>query len=66
VRFSIVIQKILPLTMQRLAIKFTRRSAIHSLACSALQPDFMIFCKVTIFYLRAYQLSFLQVAYGSR
>jgi hypothetical protein len=48
------------------AIKFTRRSAVHSFACSALQPDFMILWKVSIFYLRACQFSFLQVVYQSR
>jgi hypothetical protein len=41
-RFSIVIQKIRQLRMQKTAIKFTSRSAVRSLDSSALQPDFKI------------------------
>jgi hypothetical protein len=49
-----VIQKILQLTMQRIAMRFASRSAVRSFASSALQPDFKILWKVSIFHLCAY------------
>jgi len=42
VRFNIVIQKMRQLRMQRMAIKFTSRSAVLSFACSAWHPDLRI------------------------
>jgi hypothetical protein len=41
-RFSMVIQKIRQLRMQKTAIKFTSRSAVRSFDSSALHPDFRI------------------------
>jgi Antitoxin-like ribbon-helix-helix len=43
-----VIQKIRQLMMQRVAIRFTSRSAVRSLDSSALQPDFKILWSPTM------------------
>src|SRR5438309_420872 len=57
-RLSIVIQKILQLSRHRIASRLTIRSAALSRASSALQPDFSILWKVSIFQRRPYQRSF--------
>ena len=41
-RFSMVIQKMRQLRIQKTAIRLTRRSAVRSFDSSALQPDFTI------------------------
>ena len=59
-RFTIVIQKMRQLRMQNTAIRLTIRSAARSFDSSALQPDFRILWKVSIFQRMAYQVSFLR------
>src|ERR1700722_13618606 len=44
--------------MQNMAMRFTRRSAVRSFDASALQPDFMILWKTSIFQRNAYQSIF--------
>ncbi len=57
-RLIVVIQKIRQLRMQYTEIRLTSRSAVRSLDSSALQPDFRILWKVSIFHRMAYQWSF--------
>jgi hypothetical protein len=57
-RLSMVIQKMRQLGMQRIAIRFTSRSAVLSFASSALQPDLRILWNVSIFHRCAYHSSF--------
>ncbi len=54
-----VIQNMRQLRMQKIAIRLTIRSAVRSFESSALQPDFKILWKVSIFQRMAYQDSFL-------
>ena len=54
-RFSIVIQKIRQLRIQNTAMRLASRSAVRSFEASALQPDFRILWKVSIFHRMAYQ-----------
>ncbi|MDA9544769.1 hypothetical protein ACM43_09435 [Bradyrhizobium sp. CCBAU 45321] len=57
-RLSIVIQKTRQLTMQKTAIRLTRRSAVRNFESSALQPDLRILWKTSIFHLNAYHSIF--------
>jgi hypothetical protein len=57
-RLIMVIQKMRQLRMQRTANRFTSRSAVLSFDSSALQPDFRILWKVSIFHRMEYQTSF--------
>ena len=52
---SIVSQKMRHPRMQNIASRLTSRSAVRSFECSALQPDFRILWKVSIFQRSAYQ-----------
>ncbi len=65
-RFIMVIQKIRQLRMQNTAIRFTMRSAARSFEASALQPDFRILWKVSIFQRIAYQESFSNASLRER
>lgn len=49
VRFSIVIQKTHQRSRQKIAMKLTSRSALRNFPSSALQPDFNILWKISIF-----------------
>lgn len=57
-RLSIVSQKLRQLRMQKIAIRLVNRSAVRSCESSALQPDFRILWKVSIFQRIAYQSIF--------
>ena len=57
-RLIIVIQNTRQLRMQKMEIKLTSRSAVLSFDSSALQPDFSILWKTSIFHRIAYHSSF--------
>ena len=63
-RRIIVIQNTRQATIQKTEISLVSRSAVRSLASSALQPDFRILWKTSIFHRRAYQRSFSAASAG--
>ena len=53
-----VVQNIRQLKRQKIAMRLTRRSAVLSLASSALHPDLRMWWNTSIFHRSAYQFSF--------
>jgi hypothetical protein len=59
-----VIQKMRQLTMQKIDIRFTSRSALRSLESSALQPDLRILWNSSIFQRIAYHCIFSTASFS--